>query len=63
MNKPPYITSYNDWGFDNFRFIVRELFLYFIAIFLKHDRLEQAAHFLIKNITLREILTTEEIRW
>ena len=46
MNKPPHITSYNDWGFDNFRFIVRELFLYFIAIFLKHDRLEQAAHFL-----------------
>lgn len=46
LSKPPHVTSWNDWDFDNLRFIVHELFLYFLAIFLRHDRLEGAAQFL-----------------
>ena len=34
--------SYREWDFDNFKFIVHELFLYAIAILVKYERFEQA---------------------
>lgn len=37
----PYVIG-TEWVFDNFKFIVHELFLYALAILLKHDRLDQA---------------------
>lgn len=46
MNRPQDISSWSEWDFDNFKFIVHKLFLYAIAILLKHDRLEQANYFL-----------------
>ncbi|MFQ2659208.1 SEFIR domain-containing protein [Aeromonas caviae] len=42
MYKPKHISQYCDWDFDNFRFIVHELFLYALAVLLKHERFEQA---------------------
>lgn len=46
MNKPPQTSQWNTWDFDNFKFIIHELFLYFVAVLLKNDRIEQVAHFL-----------------
>lgn len=37
------ISGQNDWEFDNYLFIVHELFLYTIAVFLKFERFEEAA--------------------
>ncbi len=42
MNRPESITQYREWDFDNFKFIVHELFLYSIAVLLKSERFEQA---------------------
>lgn len=36
--KPPHISSWRTWDFDNFKFIVHELFLYTIAILLRQER-------------------------
>lgn len=46
MNRPPNLTQWNEWDFDNFKFLVHELFLYALAVLLKHDRLDQASQLL-----------------
>jgi hypothetical protein len=46
MSKPLDITQWNDWDFDNYKFIVHELFLYALAILLKYERIEQANYLL-----------------
>jgi len=46
MNRPAHISQYRDWDFDNFKYVVHELFLYALAVFLKHDRLDQANYLL-----------------
>ena len=46
MDRPPQVSQWQEWEFDNYRFIIHELFLHFIAIFLKKDRLEEVAQFL-----------------
>jgi hypothetical protein len=45
---PPTNIPYKDWDFDNFRFIIHELFLYTIAILLKYERFEQV-NFLLEQ--------------
>lgn len=40
------ITTYTQFEFDNFRFVVHELFLYTIASLIRHERFDQAAYFL-----------------
>lgn len=37
LDRPPHINQWNELDFDNFKFIVHELFLYGIAIFLKGE--------------------------
>jgi hypothetical protein len=39
---PPDASSYTNWEFDNFKFIVHELFLHTIAIFVDNEQFEQA---------------------
>lgn len=46
MNRPSNISQWSELSSDNFKFIVHELFLYALAVFLKHDRLDQAKYFL-----------------
>lgn len=41
MNRPEYINRSSEWDFDNFKFIVHELFLYSIAIFIKYERFSE----------------------
>ncbi len=51
MRRPPEITQYtveNDWSFDNFKFIIHELFLYAVSVLIKYERFEQA-NYLLQN--------------
>ena len=41
MNKPENVNSWCEWDFDNFKFIVQELFLYLIAILIKHEKFSE----------------------
>lgn len=45
-SRPQNISQWNEWDFDNYRFIVHELFLYALAVLLKHDRIDQANYLL-----------------
>jgi hypothetical protein len=42
--KPKGMTAWKDWDFDNFLFIVRELFVYTIAFLIKHERFSSASY-------------------
>jgi len=57
MNRPINVTQWTEWDFDNFKFIVHELFLYALAILLKHDRLDQANILLQQQYFLPENLS------
>lgn len=48
MNRPPEVTQYTDWDFDNFKFIVHEIFLYAFSILVKYERFDQA-NYLLQN--------------
>lgn len=37
LDAPEGIRSFSDWDFDNFKFITHELFLYCVAVFIKHE--------------------------
>ncbi len=52
MQKPGHIQQYHTWDFDNFKFLMHELFLYTVAALLKKDRLELAADFLSRQYYL-----------
>ena len=44
FRKPDNISRYREWDFDNFKFIIHELFLYAIASLIKHERFESASY-------------------
>jgi hypothetical protein len=46
LDRPESAGSWQEWGFDNFKFIVNELFLYAIASLLKYERFSGVAHLL-----------------
>jgi hypothetical protein len=48
LSRPQGVQSYKEWDFDNFKFIVHELFLYCIAAFLKHESFDAVAY-LVRN--------------
>ncbi len=41
-------STYSTWSFDNFKFIIHELFLYAVAVFLKYEKFE-FANYLVSN--------------
>ncbi len=45
-DRPNHVNSWNDADFDHFRFIVHELFLYAVGIFIRTERFEAAAYLL-----------------
>ncbi|MGK7908755.1 MAG: hypothetical protein AB4040_16225 [Synechococcus sp.] len=49
MERPEHITSYNRWEFDNYKFIVHELFLYTLAVFLRYEHFEMASPLLMQQ--------------
>jgi hypothetical protein len=46
LERPQHVTCWNDGDFDNFRFIVHELFLYAIVALLKYERFDGVAYLL-----------------
>jgi hypothetical protein len=44
--RPASVSSWRAWDFDNYVFIVHELFLYVVAILLRHERFETLAEIL-----------------
>ncbi|MCX5818857.1 MAG: TIR domain-containing protein [Deltaproteobacteria bacterium] len=52
MQKPEDVTSWTEWEFDNFKFLIHELFLYVVTIFIKHERFQQANNLLSQQYYL-----------
>jgi hypothetical protein len=46
LDRPSHVNSYKEWDFDNFKFIIHELFLYMVTAYIRADRLESAGYFL-----------------
>jgi hypothetical protein len=46
--------QWHEWDFDNLKFIVHELFLYLMAILLRYERFEFAAHMMRQPYYLRK---------
>jgi len=44
LDRPEHVTTWKDAHFDNYRFIVHELYLYAIAALIQHDCIECASH-------------------
>ena len=52
--KPEDVRSWVEWDFDNFKFLVHELFLYVVTILIKHERFQQANDLLTQQYYLPE---------
>lgn len=46
LDRPTHITQYRESDFDNFKFLINEIFLYVFAVFLKYERFESAQNLL-----------------
>ena len=57
--KPPNVTSYRPCEFDNFRFIIHELFLYTLAVLLNHSLFEDANYLLTEIYYVPSILNNK----
>ncbi len=44
LDRPAHISQWHEWEWDNFRFIIHELFLYAAAVLIRHERFESAAY-------------------
>jgi len=49
LSRPPQITQWNETDFDNFKFIVHEMFLYSIAVLLRSEHIESATYLLSQS--------------
>jgi hypothetical protein len=54
MSRPESVSSWREWDFDNYVFIVHELFIYALAILLKRERFETLADFLNLRFHMRD---------
>jgi hypothetical protein len=46
LERPENVQSYREWDYDNFKFIIHELFLYCVAALLKHEAYDAVAYLL-----------------
>lgn len=53
-NRPKNVKYWHDSSADNFRFIIHELFLYAMAILIRHERFEQANYLMEQRYYLPE---------
>jgi SEFIR domain len=60
MSRPESVSSWREWDFDNYVFIVHELFIYAVAILLKRERFETLADFLNLRFYMRDDARQEE---
>ena len=52
MQRPAHVSQWDEWDFDNFKFLIHELFLYVVAILIKHERFQQANQLLSQQYYL-----------
>ncbi|MEI3776562.1 SEFIR domain-containing protein [Pectobacterium brasiliense] len=52
LSRPEHIKSWSEWDFDNFKFIIHELFLYAVAILIKYERFEEVNDLLTQQYYL-----------
>jgi len=52
MSRPESITTSKEWDYDNFKFIVHELFLYAVSSFLKYACFDSLSYLLSQNYYL-----------
>jgi hypothetical protein len=44
LEHPESVTTWKEWDYDNFKFIINELFLYTVAILVKYEKFNLAAY-------------------
>lgn len=49
LSPPPHVKNWSETDFDNFKFIVHEMFLYTIAILLRNEHIESAKYLLSQS--------------
>lgn len=49
MYTPPNIHQWSEWDYDNFKFIIHELYLYLVAILIKNERFILANQFITQQ--------------
>jgi hypothetical protein len=54
LKRPETVTRWHEHGADNFKFIIHELFLYLIAILLKHERMGAVNYLLSRRYFVPE---------
>lgn len=54
LSKPKEVRQYRDWDFDNFKFIVQELFLYCITTLIKNEYFKVVSHLLNKRYYIED---------
>jgi hypothetical protein len=52
LDKPENVSQWTEWDFDNFKFIIHELFLYAVACLLKHECFQGVAYLLRQHYYL-----------
>ena len=56
LDNPPNVSYFKESDFDNFRFIVHELFLYAVSVLIKYERFDQANYLLQTKYYLKSPL-------
>lgn len=54
--RPPTMTSWSEWDFDNFHFIANEIFLYTIAVLLRSERMAETGELLAQNYYVGDVV-------
>lgn len=52
-DRPEHVMQWTDWEFDNFKFLIGEIFLYLISVLLRHERFSAAAYFMDQRYLIR----------
>lgn len=61
LYRPEHVTSHREWAFDNFKFIIHELFLYAVAAFLKYECYDAVAYMFRHNYYLEKSYDSTEM--
>jgi len=62
LSKPKNISQYQDWDFDNYRFIVHELFLYVVTILIKYEKFDVVAYLFRHHYYFEEFDSTNNLK-
>jgi TIR domain len=62
MSRPASVSSWRDWDYDNYVFIVHELFLYTVAALLRREQFETLSDFLSLRFYVEDDTRDETMR-